>query len=79
MVRELDEIEREAMALPRGQRAHLAHRLLTTLDDEDEDVDEGLEELWLQEAERRYHEYRQGLVTDEPADKVIEEIRQRFV
>ena len=51
MARKLSEIETEAMQLSRQEQAVLVERLLTTLD-VGEDVD--AEELWLQEAERRY-------------------------
>jgi len=57
MARKLSEIESEAMQLSRQERALLVERLLTTLD-VGEDVN--AEELWLQEAERRYQEYRGG-------------------
>lgn len=52
MAREFDDIERDAMQLSLQDRSLLAERLLATLDPGD-DVD--AEELWLQEAEWRYH------------------------
>lgn len=53
----LDRIEKEALNLPRQERAFLADRLLGSLDgNELTDV----EEAWVAEAERRYAEYKAG-------------------
>ena len=45
----------------------LAMDLIKSLDNYD---DPEAEELWLQEAERRYQEYRQGKLRGRPADDV---------
>jgi putative addiction module component (TIGR02574 family) len=75
MARTLSEIESEAMLLSRQERAMLVERLLTTLD-VGEDVD--AEELWLQEAERRYQEYRTGRIMSKPAAQVFEDAKKRL-
>ena len=75
MARKLSEIESEAMQLSRQERALLAERLLTTLD-LGEDVD--AEELWLQEAERRYQEYRAGRLASKSAAQVFEDAKKRL-
>ena len=75
MARPLDEIEREAMALPPKERAALVEHLLATLDD-GEDVD--AEEAWLAEAERRYQEYRAGRMKATAADQALAEARRRL-
>ena len=75
MARKLSEIESEAMQLSRQERAVLVERLLTTLDVSD-DVD--AEELWLQEAERRYQEYRAGRIASKPAGQVFEDAKKRL-
>lgn len=75
MVRKLSEIESEAMQLSRQERAVLVERLLTTLD-LGEDVD--AEELWLQEAERRYQEYRDGRLASKSAEQVFEDAKKRL-
>ncbi|MBU4467097.1 addiction module protein, partial [Patescibacteria group bacterium] len=49
-------------------RARLAMNLIKSLDNHD---DADVEELWLQEAERRYHEYRQGKLQTRSADDVF--------
>ena len=75
MARELSEIESEAMQLSRQERAWLVERLLTTLDP-GENVD--AEALWLQEAERRYQEYRAGRLASKPAEQVFEDAQKRL-
>jgi putative addiction module component (TIGR02574 family) len=68
--RNLSEVEGDAMQLPLKERALLAERLLATLDTGD-DIE--VEELWLQEAERRYQEYRAGRIASKPAKQVFED------
>ncbi|MGH9877554.1 MAG: addiction module protein [Nitrososphaerales archaeon] len=75
MTRKLSEIESEAMQLSRQERALLVEHLLPTLD-LGEDVD--AEELWLQEAERRYQEYRAGRIASKPAQQVFEDAKKRL-
>ncbi|MGI8739749.1 MAG: addiction module protein [Gammaproteobacteria bacterium] len=65
-------IEREALDLPASDRAKLAQRLLLSLDDLSECE---LEQLWLDEAERRAHEIDQGLVQLVPAEEVSRKAR----
>ncbi len=75
MVRQLSDIEQDAMALSRQERARLVEHLLATLDP-GEDVD--AEDLWLEEAEKRYAQYRAGKLKSKPADQVFREARERF-
>ncbi len=75
MARPLTDVEREAMALSREERAALAKHLLATLDEgEEEDV----EEAWVAESERRYREYRAGRMKAIPAEEVFAEARRRL-
>jgi putative addiction module component (TIGR02574 family) len=54
---QLGKLEYEALRLSRQERAFLADRLLSSLDGEAlSDVDVA----WVAEAERRYHEYKEG-------------------
>ena len=73
MARTLSEIKSEAMQLSRQEQAVLVERLLTTLD-VGEDVN--AEELWLQEAERRYEEYRAGRIASKPAAQVFADAKK---
>ena len=70
MARKLTQVERDAMLLSRQERALLVESLLATLDPRDE-ID--AEELWVQEAERRYQEYRAGRIASKPATQVLED------
>ena len=75
MSKGLGDIEKDALALPLRERARLVERLLATLDQgEDDDV----EETWIEEAERRYREYRAGRIGAKPADQVFEQAKKRI-
>ncbi len=65
-------IEREALHLPTSERAKLAQKLLLSLDDLSESE---LEQLWLDEAERRAREIDDGLVQLVPAEEVSRKAR----
>jgi putative addiction module component (TIGR02574 family) len=52
-------LEKEALLLPSHERARLAKYLIRSLDEE-EDLE--AEKLWLEEAERRYQEYKEGKI-----------------
>jgi putative addiction module component (TIGR02574 family) len=60
------------MKLPRRERARLAQRLISSLEQE---IDPNAEKLWLTEAERRLSELRSGKVAPIPADKVLKKAR----
>jgi putative addiction module component (TIGR02574 family) len=64
----LENVEREAFSLTAADRARLAMDLIKSLDNQD---DADAEELWLQEAERRYREYREGNLPARPAEDVF--------
>ena len=62
-------IETEALNLDIQARAELAGKLLNSLDEPS--VPE-IEQLWLEEAERRLNEYRAGKVRGVPANEVFQ-------
>jgi putative addiction module component (TIGR02574 family) len=66
------ELESKVLKLSRGERARLAQRLISSLDQE---VDADVEKLWLQEAECRLGELKSGKVAGIPAEKVIRKAR----
>lgn len=72
MVRLAREVESQALKLPRRERARLAHRLISSLDQE---ADADAEQLWLAEAERRLAELKSGKVAAIPAERVIKKVR----
>ncbi len=53
----LEKVEHDALSLPQDERAFLADRLLSSLGGE---VLNDVDAAWVQEAERRYDEYKQG-------------------
>ncbi len=75
MTSRIKKIEKEALQLTSRERAILAERLLHSLDDE-EDAD--VERAWVEEAERRYKEFKQGNTTARSIDEVLREIRSEL-
>ncbi|MEX2715789.1 MAG: addiction module protein [Candidatus Sigynarchaeota archaeon] len=71
----INKIEKEALQLPFHERAILAEKLLHSLDEE-EDAD--VERAWIEEAERRYKEYKRGKTSGRSIDEVLREIRSEF-
>lgn len=76
MLSKIKEIEEEALRLPSRERARLAEHLISSLDEEE---DPEAEKLWIEEAERRYREYKEGKVKAKPSDLVFKEARSKLV
>ena len=74
MSRDLKDIAAEALDLPLTQRAELASQLLDSLDDLS---DAENEQLWAEEGERRYAEYKAGNIEATPAEEVFARLRSR--
>ncbi len=74
MSKTLSDLESEARRLPANDRARLIRRLLATLESENEG---DVEQLWLDEAERRLAAYRRGETTSHPGEEVFEAISNR--
>jgi len=72
---ELKEIEENALQLSPHDRAQLAEYLIHSLDDEE---DPNAEKQWIEEAERRYREYKEGTVKAKPAEAVFKEARSKL-
>ena len=72
---ELKECEERIMKLPLEDRAILAEHLIASLDSVDDSVNE---RLWVVEAERRYHEFKNGRITARPAADVMSDARSRI-
>ncbi|GBE17313.1 putative addiction module component [bacterium BMS3Abin15] len=75
MPSKIKEIEEEALRLPSYERAQLSEHLIISLDDVE---DPEAERLWIEEAERRYQEYKQGKVKAKPAEMVFKEARSKL-
>jgi len=66
------DLESKALRLSPKERARLAQRLISSLDQE---LDADAERLWLDEAERRLRELESGKVTGIPAENVVRKAR----
>jgi putative addiction module component (TIGR02574 family) len=75
MARTVDELETEIRALSAGERMHLLRDLIADLDGESEP---DVERAWLEEAERRYSEIRDGVVEPIPAEEVFAQARAKI-
>ncbi len=74
MSRDTKDIAAEALGLPLTERAELASQLLDSLDDLSEEEND---ELWADEAERRYAEFKAGRMEAFPAEEVFARLRAR--
>ena len=75
MAQDTSELRKELDKLTPKQRAELARTLIDSLD---EDLDEDVEQLWLDEAARRYEAYRRGEMSSRPAVEVFARVRARL-
>ena len=66
------QIESRALKLSPRERARLAERLISSLDDE---LDRDAEAAWVREAERRLDELRAGKVKGKTAASVFRKVR----
>ena len=69
------DVEAVALKLALEDRAELARRLLVSLD---EPTDEENERLWLEVAQERTQDLRDGKVKGVPAGDVLEDVRRRL-
>ena len=70
-----DDLEKQARALPPKEKAALARVLIDELDPISAP---GVEELWLDEARRRYDAYCRGEVQATPGDEAMARARNRL-
>lgn len=68
-----EQIESEALKLPRHVRARLAEALISSLDEDSE-----IERAWEEEAERRYERYLAGEEESILASDALAEIRSEL-
>ena len=69
---QLMEFEDQALKLSPTDRAALAERLIASLDNLNEQQNE---QLWIDEADRRYREYKNGKITARSASDVLSDAR----
>jgi putative addiction module component (TIGR02574 family) len=71
----VSELLEKALALSTQERGLLIDRLIETLDNEP--AEEGIEEAWGKEIERRMDDIRSGRVETIPVEKVRERLKAR--
>ena len=75
MGRTIEDIESDIRTLSAGDRMHLLRDLIADLDG---GMDEDVEKAWLEEAERRYTELKEGKVESVSAEEVFARARTRL-
>jgi len=75
MSSQFDDLEKRARALSREEKAALA---LVLIDELDPVKEPGVDELWLEEARRRYDAYRRGDMPSVPGDEAMARARRRL-
>lgn len=75
MSTQFDDIEKQARSLPLKQKAALARVLIEDLD---ASIEEGVEHLWIEEAQRRYDAYLRGELASLPGEEVMRRARERL-
>ncbi|HEV7475784.1 MAG TPA: addiction module protein [Pyrinomonadaceae bacterium] len=69
-----DDLLKQVLGLPPGERARLAEQLLESL----ESPNERNRALWAEEAERRVEAYERGELEANPAEEVFARLHTRF-
>lgn len=64
----------QLVALPPEEREELAHFLLSSLDDEDKEI----EAAWEAEATRRVADIRAGRVVGRPVEELLDKLRELY-
>ena len=72
----VEDLEAAVLQLPEEGRARLAKTLIQSLEGFPED---STEQIWFEEADRRYQEIRRGEVEAQDSDEVLREARARRV
>ena len=75
MTTNFKELEKEVRALDSREKAALARTLIEGLD---ENLDQGAEQLWIEEAQRRYQAYQTGKLRPVPGEEAMQRARHRI-
>lgn len=73
MTSDIKEIEKKALELSNRERALLIRQLLKSLDEGSKE--ENADDLWIEEAEYRYSQFKQGKTSDKPANDVLKDAK----
>ena len=71
-----EEIKNAALALPPEAREMLAEHLMASLISPEEQAE--IDAYWVKEADRRYKEIEDGIVTPIPGEEVMARLRSRY-
>jgi hypothetical protein len=69
----IEQLETEALKMPRHVRARLAEALISSLDEDSE-----IEQAWEEEAEARYQRYLAGEEETIPATEALSQLRSEL-
>lgn len=75
MMSAIRQLESKALRLAPRERARLAERLISRLDDH---IDPASEKFWAREAERRLEELRSGAIKSRSAENVFRKARSKL-
>ena len=75
MNKEISDIEKAALSLSIEDRTYLVRKLIAGLDEEE---DQNVEQLWLDEVERRLADYDSGKTTARPAEEVFAKLKKKL-
>lgn len=73
-----EEIKNAALALPPEARAMLAEHLIDSISPIDQRDQAEIDAYWIQEADRRYQEIEDGIVTPIPGEEVMARLHSRM-
>jgi len=72
MTIDLEQLTQEALSLPPDAKVALIELLLQSLDNDE------IDEVWINEAEKRHEELQTGKVKGLPADEVFRQLRKEL-
>ena len=72
---QLEDLQRQVRSLAPNEKAALARLLIEELD---QTFDGDVEQLWINEAQRRYQAYLKGEINVQPGDEVMKRARARL-
>jgi len=72
------QLKSSALKLSKTERAKLAHWLILSLEEENDDTKSEIDTAWETEIEKRIEQVRAGTAKGEPSEKVFAKIRSRY-
>lgn len=75
MSNSVEKMTKDALSLPLKDRAKLAHKLITSLD---EHVESDVNNAWEAEINRRVKDIKNGIAKGKPAVQILSEIKAKY-